>query len=476
MTNYQIIAKKFRPQTFSSVCGQTSIVRALKNAIHLNRLANAYLFCGSRGTGKTTLARILAKAINCQNPTADCEPCNLCSSCREITAGRSLDVIEIDGASNRGIDDIRQLSDTAGYAPAHGKYKLYIIDEVHMLTKEAFNALLKTLEEPPSHVKFFFATTEGHKVLPTIVSRCQRYDLNRISSNEVIGKLKIIGKQLGVVIEDEALNAVADLSEGSLRDAESMLDQLICLSDKKITQKIVNDAFGLPSKKMFFRLDEAIYNKNLSFAFELSQELFSSGTHLVHFVENLARHYRNILMFKLQIPIDPLSKDEKYTNSAELYTESHCLYILEYLTKWIQEIHLSSFKRINIEMILLHLLQSKDRISIDVLVKRLAALETTDAPVELPKVEIAKIPLPQSDEPKINPPILEKEPEQIKKPVEIAPIAPQSNEPKISPPVLEKEPEQIKKNVDKPSFFEKQHRYDTILQFASIELNGSIKK
>ena len=177
---YQIIPRKYRPQAFSSIIGQEAIVITLKNAIRLKRLAHAYLFSGSKGTGKTTLARLFAKALNCKHLDQDGEPCNQCPSCLEITSGHSLDVLEIDGASNRGIDDIRQINETIGYAPASGEYKIYIIDEVHMLTKEAFNALLKTLEEPPPHVKFFFATTEPHKVLPTILSRCQRFDLNRI--------------------------------------------------------------------------------------------------------------------------------------------------------------------------------------------------------------------------------------------------------------------------------------------------------
>lgn len=434
MEKYQIIAKKFRPQTFKKVCGQEAIVRALKNAILMDRLANAYLFCGSRGTGKTTLARILAKAINCESPSSDQEPCNTCASCREITSGHSLDVIEIDGASNRGIDDIRQINETVGYAPAAGKYKVYIIDEVHMLTKEAFNALLKTLEEPPPHVKFFFATTEAHKVLPTIISRCQRYDLSRLSTQAVCDKLKLIGKELGVTAEDEALYTIATLSEGSLRDAESLFDQVICLNDDKITYETVKEMIGLQSNESFFKLDIAIHEKNLSFAFELSEELFSSGSHLVHFVENLAEHYRNLLQIKLH-GTKAAFDTEKYQASAKLYSTDHCLYLLDYLAKWIQELHTSSFKRINIEMILLHLLQSKDRVSIDALVQRLSELEGK-APLE---------PVP--------PPVEKKEP------IAVAP-----------PPVEKKEPE-----ADQ-SFFEKQHRYDTVMRFASVELNGSVKK
>ena len=190
MENYQVLARKYRPQKFSEVVGQDPIVTTLKNAIKNKRLAHAYLFCGSRGTGKTTLARVFAKALNCHQPLPDGEPCNQCTSCKEITSGSSLDVLEIDGASHRGIDDVRQINETVGYAASGGGYKIYIIDEVHMLTKEAFNALLKTLEEPPARVMFFFATTEPHKVLPTILSRCQRFNLNRISSEKIVEKLR----------------------------------------------------------------------------------------------------------------------------------------------------------------------------------------------------------------------------------------------------------------------------------------------
>ncbi len=421
MEKYQIIANKFRPQTFKKVCGQVAIIRALKNAIHMNRLANAYLFCGSKGTGKTTLARILAKAINCEQPSSEQEPCNTCTSCREITSGHSFDVIEINGASNRGIDDIRQLSETVGYAPAAGKYKVYIIDEVHMLTKEAFNAMLKTLEEPPPHVKFFFATTEAHKVLPTIISRCQRYDLNCLSVQVVYGKLKLISEELKVSAEDKALHTIATLSEGSLRDAESLLDQMLCLNDDTITYETVQEMLGLQSNEIFFKLDIAIHAKNLSFAFELSNELFSSGSHLMHFVENLAEHYRNLLQVKLNIK-HAVFDAEKYKTSASLYTTDHCLYLLDYLAKWIQELHTSSFKRINIEMILLHLLQSRDRVSLDTLVQRLSDLEEKPLPEPVP------------------------------------------------PPVEKKELESNK------FFFKQQQRYDTVMRFASVELNGSVKK
>src|SRR5271154_5864476 len=229
--SYQVIARKYRPQRFSDVVGQEHVTQTLSNAITQQRIAHAYLFVGPRGTGKTTIARIFAKCLNCTNGPkvefSDDDP-----RCQEITEGRSLDVLEIDGASNNGVEQVRELRDTVRYAPARGKFKIYIIDEVHMLTTQAFNALLKTLEEPPAHVKFIFATTEPQKVLPTILSRCQRFDLRRIPANLIVKHLKEIAKKEKVAVDDEALAAIARGAEGGLRDAESTLDQLIALDRK----------------------------------------------------------------------------------------------------------------------------------------------------------------------------------------------------------------------------------------------------
>src|SRR3954453_11992190 len=248
--SYQVIARKYRPQRFSDVVGQEHVTQTLSNAITSSRIAHAYLFCGPRGTGKTTIARIFAKCLNCTGgPKVDFDDND--SRCQEITEGRSLDVLEIDGASNRGIEEIRELRETVKYVPATSKYKIYIIDEVHMLTKEAFNALLKTLEEPPEHVKFMFATTEPEKILLTILSRCQRFDLRRIPAALIVKHLAQIAAAEGVKVEHEALQILASRAAGSMRDSQSLLEQLLALGHERITSSDVNNLLGIaPAERL----------------------------------------------------------------------------------------------------------------------------------------------------------------------------------------------------------------------------------
>src|SRR5437667_8439718 len=286
---YQVIARKYRPQRFSEVVGQDHVTQTLANAIKQNRLAHAYLFCGPRGTGKTTIARIFAKCLNCTGgPKADFADDD--PRAREIAEGRSLDVIEIDGASNRGIEEIRELRDTVRYAPATSRFKIYIMDEVHMLTKEAFNALLQTLEEPPAHVKFMFATTEPDKVLPTILSRCQRFDLRRIPAALIVPHLAHIARQEQVKIGQSALYAVARGADGGMRDAESALDQLISFCGDKIEEADVLSMFGLTAQAQILELSRAVLAGEIHTALHQLNDLSQKGKDLGRLLGDLLSH------------------------------------------------------------------------------------------------------------------------------------------------------------------------------------------
>ncbi len=545
MSNYQVLARKYRPQSFSEVLGQEAIVTTLKNAIKFHRLAHAYLFCGSRGTGKTTLARVFAKALNCQAPT-DGEPCSVCSSCKEIASGHSLDVLEIDGASNRGIDDIRQINETVGYAAASGRYKIYIIDEVHMLTKEAFNALLKTLEEPPAKVLFLFATTEPHKVLPTILSRCQRFNLNRIPIEKIINKLKRIAKELGIDVEAEALHLLAQRADGGLRDAESLFDQIIAFHEGRITVNIVADVLGVMPKDTLFALDQAGKEGRLSMAFEISHQIFSQGKDFVHFVESLTEHFRSLLLIKLSGPDAPfllLSESDKprYEASAKLYTQEQCVTILDFLIESQNQIRFQSSGRIAVEAILLRIMRIHQRLPVEFLVRRLAELEqaiqspssqpaaASDEPAEQPVEEPVQEPVQEAAEQPVIQTISEapaaasRQPPATQAPQATAAVAAAVMPAQASPPAkqpashlgsVSEDPTPTPRDLGirskpketiapppaapltppppmppaavpdavpdavaaKAPGVHKQHRYDTILQFAAIELEGTVQK
>jgi len=295
---YQSLYRKWRPQVFENIIGQKHITQTLMNAISLNRIAHAYIFSGPRGVGKTTTARILAKSLNCEKgPTT--HPCNKCEKCIRITDGYSMDVIEIDGASNRGIDDIRDLRSKVKFAPAEGKYKVYIIDEVHMLTAEAFNALLKTLEEPPSHVIFVFATTAPHKIPNTILSRCQWFNFRRIPLQDIITKLKMISQDEKLNIEDKALNIIARSSTGSMRDAESTLDQVIAYCGKEINLQSVRDILGIIKEDIFYDFMESIIKNDPVKGIEIINQVSDSGGDSSQFVKNLMEYVHNLSLVKL---------------------------------------------------------------------------------------------------------------------------------------------------------------------------------
>ena len=295
---YTVFALKWRPQNFDEIIGQDHVVTTLKHALEKNRLGHAYLFAGPRGVGKTSTARILAKALNCKDGPA-ITPCQKCASCREISQGRSLDVIEVDGASNRGIDEIRVLRENVKFSPVQGKFKIYIIDEVHMLTQEAFNALLKTLEEPPEFVKFIFATTQPHKVIPTILSRCQRFDFRRIPVMEIIAQLERIVAGENIDIDKDVLFAIAASSDGSLRDAESVLDQLASFSKDKVSLKDVVSVLGLVEQEALFEITEKIVQKDAKGALVLLNKIIDEGKDIGVFLIHLIEHFRNLMVAKI---------------------------------------------------------------------------------------------------------------------------------------------------------------------------------
>lgn len=484
--NYQVLARRYRPQTFNEVVGQDPIVTTLKNAIKHKRLAHAYLFCGSRGTGKTTLARIFAKALNCLQKTESGEPCNQCTSCREITSGNSLDVLEIDGASHRGIDDVREINETIGYAAASGGYKIYIIDEVHMLTKEAFNALLKTLEEPPEKAMFFFATTEPHKIPPTILSRCQRFNLSRIPIDKITRKLQEICSDLNVTIQEDALRLIAQRAEGGLRDAESLLDQIIAFHEGEITQESVASILGIMPQEALFALDQAGKEGNLAMAFDLVHQVFAQGKDIIQFVETLTEHFRHILMAKLggnAVSFINLSEQlrARYETSASLYSKEQVLNILEDLIQAQNQIRFMPSCRIGLEAILLKILRSHQRIPVEFLVRRLAELEqaSTSAPVKpsasLPSSSPAPPPPPKA--PSVTPSMdIDPTPtsEDIGKKSKPGPVSSSKTAlPPIPPPVSARS----SGSEPAPKLSPKdQHRLDTVLQFAAVELEGTIHR
>ncbi len=296
--SYLVLARKYRPQTFEEVVGQDHVTRTLKNAIRADRVAHAILFAGPRGVGKTSVARILAKALNCEQGPAPV-PCNVCKPCTEITKGIAVDVFEIDGASNRGIDEVRELRENVKYMPGYSRFKIYVIDEVHMLTAPAFNALLKTLEEPPDHVLFMFATTEANKIPITILSRCQRHDFRRIGSEDIVQYLRQICKEKSFEITDESLGLVAREAGGSMRDALSLLDQVMVYSEGEATDEDVLESLGAVNRKFIFDLSSALLTRNAVKALDLSHELYNRGYDLKRLYMQIVEHFRHLLVIKM---------------------------------------------------------------------------------------------------------------------------------------------------------------------------------
>ena len=296
MDNFIVSARKYRPTTFNSVVGQEHITSTLKNAIKTGQIAQSFLFCGPRGVGKTTCARIFAKALNCQHLTVDFEPCNECDSCRAYNESASFNVYELDAASNNSVDDIRSLVEQVRIAPQGAKYKVYVIDEVHMLSSAAFNAFLKTLEEPPAYAKFILATTEKHKIIPTILSRCQVYDFKRINDNDIIKHLQYVAKSENVEAEEEALRVIAAKADGALRDALSIFDQIVSFSGGNITYKQTIENLNVLDVNNYFKMVNHLFSEDVSAALLLFDEILSNGFEAQHFIAGMAKHFRNLLV------------------------------------------------------------------------------------------------------------------------------------------------------------------------------------
>ena len=332
-----VLYRKYRPQKFSEVIGQIHVIQTLTSAISSGKVSHAYLFAGTRGTGKTTVARLLAKAINCETK-GSYEPCNKCPSCVEFTEGRALDLIEIDAASNRGIDEIRELRDGIRFSPSRSKYKVFIIDEVHMLTTPAFNALLKTLEEPPAHAIFVLATTEVHKVLPTILSRTQRFDFKKLTLAEIIERLKLIIKKEGIKAEKGALELIAINADGSMRDAESMLGQVITFagSDKQITVEEVRQVLGIVDINLVMKFTDILAEKNVSSALTFVNKLLDEGHDLIQFTNSLVNYFRKLLFVKIDRNLSSLIGEELTKEQLGVVLKQSEAFSLENLSQIIQ--------------------------------------------------------------------------------------------------------------------------------------------
>ncbi|MCK5528383.1 MAG: DNA polymerase III subunit gamma/tau [Kiritimatiellae bacterium] len=455
---YEVLARKWRPQQFEDVVGQGHVTQTLRNAIDNSRLAHAYLFVGPRGIGKTSLARIFAKALNCaEGPTGS--PCDKCDSCKEITAGNNLDVLEIDGASNNGVDQVRDLRDAVRYAPTRGPFKIYIIDEVHMLSTAAFNALLKTLEEPPPHVKFIFATTEPDKVLATIISRCQRFDLRRIPTNLIMERLLLIADDEGVTVDEDALLAIARGAEGGLRDAESALDQLIAFRGNTIVESDVLAVFGLVSRSVMENFANWIIDGDVQAILTTVADLDESGKDLRRLIMEMIGYFRNLLvclyvadaangldMPESQIVI--LKDQAKKTNSGRIVR------VVEILTEAEGRMRMALSGRTLLETTLIRCARAATVVTLEEILDKVNALRSGDgggaddvgSGVSPKKAIAGKVPAPVVVEP-AKAESVKVAPVEVK-PVEVEPVAEQVAENADSEYIAEVPAVQVSGSVD----------------------------
>jgi len=381
--SYLVIARKYRPLKFEDVIGQEHVTRTLTNAINMNKVHHAYIFTGPRGVGKTTISRVLAKALNCETGIT-ATPCGICNNCREIDSGSSMDVREIDGASNRGIDEIRNLRDEIKFAPASCRKKIYIIDEVHMLTNQAFNALLKTLEEPPAHALFIFATTEINEVPATILSRCQRHDFKRVSIETMTKSLSEICQKESVNIDSESLLMIARAGDGSVRDSQSVLDQVIAYSGLNITATGTAEALGIPGQEKYFDYFNLVRQKDQKALLNFIEDLVQNGLHTQSFLKGLLEFVRNLLILQstkehqlIALTADNIQRMQSFCG---MYSDNDLLFFLDLLSRGISGMKNSAFQRIDFEILLLKIFHYTKTIAIEELLNKLSALEKSSEP------------------------------------------------------------------------------------------------
>ncbi len=394
--SYLVLARQWRPQIFEEVIGQRPITQTLQNAISQDRVSHAFLFTGARGVGKTSTARILAKALNCERGPRQTNPCNACTNCREITDGTSMDVIEIDGASNRGIEEIRELRENIRYKPTKSRYKIYIIDEVHMLTREAFNALLKTLEEPPPHIVFIFATTEPYKIPATILSRCQRYDFKRIPLKEMMENLRRIVEKEGIQISPRGLQMLVRESEGSMRDAQSLLDQVISYGGKEISDADIAEVLGLIDRKILSDTIEAIASRDAKRCVEIVETIYQYGYDIQRYCQELLQTLRHLILLKvsesseelIELPPEEL---EGLKRQAERFSFEQLNHLFSLLLKGEEEVSQSAFPRTMLEITLIRMATFRSVLPIEEILKKMEGLEKTPSinamtsPSEIPQ-------------------------------------------------------------------------------------------
>lgn len=424
--SYQALYRKWRPMTFDDVVGQNHVSDTLKTGIATGRIAHAYLFCGTRGTGKTSTAKIFSRAVNCENPQNG-EPCNECATCRGILDGSILDVYEMDAASNRGVENIRDIRDEVIYTPAGCTYKVYIIDEVHMLTAEAFNALLKTLEEPPKHALFILATTEPHKIPATVLSRCQRFDFRRIGAEDISGRLNKIAKTEGIGATPDAIELIAQLGDGSMRDALSLLDQCAAFGYEELTTKLVTEIVGIADPKTLFSIADCIAKEDTKGALLATDAFLRQGKEVQNFLEELTLHFRSLLICKAAEDVaELLERTEEgamqYQKQAESFSTEQILYAIEVLSESLAQAKWMSTPQVAAEVAMVKLCKSEYNNESSALLARIEKLErmlkqgVTVAPKAETKLEQAEdVPPWVPEEEKAETPVIEETPKKEKK-------------------------------------------------------------